>query len=257
MSSTSPPPTFIVGSGRSGTTLLRLMLDAHPNISCGPETHFLRDMRHIVGEHWNLLSRYGFEKEYWHNKINGFFSSFQEDYMEKRGKNRWVEKTPWYARHLDFINDVFGDCLILHIIRNGYDVVLSWKQRSGYKQALASAWTKWDDAVSRARAFGERHPNRYHELRYEDLVTDPESTIRPVLSFMDEPWDPIVLNYDQADHDVANRYWDHTENRRQSGRTSSKIYASRIGKGKEKLDPVLRTLLRVRSGDLLRELGYD
>lgn len=232
------------------------MLDAHPNISCGPETHFLRDMRHIVGEHWNLLSRYGFEKKYWHKKIRAFFHSFQKDYMEKREKNRWVEKTPWYARYLDFIDDVFNDCLILHPIRNGYDVVLSWKQRSGYKQALKSAWTGWEDAITQSRAFGQCHPDRYHELHYEDLVTDPESTIREVLSFMDEPWDPIVLNYDQADHDVADHYWDHTEKRRQSGTSSSKIYASRIGKGKQELDPILRSVLQTRSGPLLKDLGY-
>lgn len=253
----SPPPTFIVGSGRSGTTLLRLMLDAHPNISCGPETHFLRDMRHIVGEHWNLISRYGFRKKYWHEKINTFFTSFQQDYMEKRGKERWVEKTPWYARHLDFIDEVFEDCLVLHIIRNGYDVVLSWRQRNGYKQALESAWTRWSDAISQARAFGDQYPERYHELRYEDLVTAPEETIRPVLSFMEEPWDPVVLDYDQAQHDVADRYWDHTEKRRQTDKTSSKIYSSRIGKGKEELDPILKTVLRTRSGALLRELEYD
>ena len=198
MNSSHRPPTFIVGSGRSGTTLLRLMLDAHPNISCGPETHFLRDMRHIVGEHWNLLSRYGFEKEYWHRKIRDFFHSFQKDYMEKRGKNRWVEKTPWYSRYLDFLDAVFEDCLILHPIRNGYDVVLSWKERSGYQQALKSAWTGWEDAIKQSRRFGQRYPGRYHEFRYEDLVTDPESTMRDILAFMDEPWDPIVLDYDQS-----------------------------------------------------------
>lgn len=214
-------------------------------------------MRHIVGEHWNLISRYGFRKKYWHEKINTFFTSFQQDYMEKRGKERWVEKTPWYARHLDFIDEVFEDCLVLHIIRNGYDVVLSWRQRNGYKQALESAWTRWSDAISQARAFGDQYPERYHELRYEDLVTAPEETIRPVLSFMEEPWDPVVLDYDQAQHDVADRYWDHTEKRRQTDKTSSKIYSSRIGKGKEELDPILKTVLRTRSGALLRELEYD
>ncbi|MGD8487298.1 MAG: sulfotransferase, partial [Chloroflexota bacterium] len=43
------PPVFIIGSPRSGTTLLRLLLDAHPRISCGEETHFLRDLEAIVG----------------------------------------------------------------------------------------------------------------------------------------------------------------------------------------------------------------
>jgi hypothetical protein len=232
------------------------MLDAHPNISCGPETHFLEDMRHIVQSHWNLLSRYGFEKSYWHEKIRSFFSSVKADYMEKRNKSRWIEKTPRYVKHLDFINDVFDDCLVIQIIRNGYDVVLSWKQRSGYKQAMKSAWGEWRNSVRKAQAFGKKHPERYHELRYEDLVRHPESTMRDLLSFLDEPWDPAVINYDQADHDVADHYWDYTESRRDTTEESSKIYASRIGKGKQKLNPVLRKTLQVRSGSLLKELGY-
>jgi hypothetical protein len=256
-SSSSQPPTFIVGSGRSGTTLLRLMLDAHPDISCGPETHFLRDLRHLVGEHWNLLSRYGFDKAYWHNKIHYFFDSFKEDYMERRGKQRWVEKTPWYVRYLDFLDDVFDGCLIIHIIRNGYDVVRSWKERSGYLQALKSAWTGWGDSIRQARAFGQTYPERFHELRYEDLVTSPEPTIRSVLSFMDEPWEPVVLDYDQVDHDVADQYWDLTKSRREEQKDSSKIYASRIGTGKDDLDAGLRNTLRMRSGGLLQELGYE
>jgi len=255
--SSQAPPAFIVGSGRSGTTLLRLMLDAHPNISCGPETHFLEDMRHIVGEHWDLLSRYGFEKAYWHKKIRTFFDAFKSDYMEERGKRRWVEKTPRYVKYLDFIDNVFEECLIIHIVRNGYDVVLSWKDRGMYRQALKSAWTEWETSVRQARAFGDKHPDRFHELRYEDLVTDPEDTIRGVLSFLGEPWNPIVLDYDKANHDVADQYWSYTDSRREGTDESSKIYASRIGRGKRDLDPLLRNTLQMRSKGLLRDLGYE
>lgn len=233
------------------------MLDAHPNISCGPETHFLEDMRHIVGSHWQLLRRYGFEKSYWHEKIRTFFSSFKNDYMTERGKNRWVEKTPRYVKYLDFLDAVFDDCLIIHLVRNGYDVVLSWKERGEYKQAMKSAWTEWKTSVKQARTFGDANPDRYHELRYEDLVTDPESTMKDLLSFLDEPWDPIVLNYDEADHDVAEKYWSYTDTRRKRTEESSKIYASRIGKGKQDLDPILRNTLQMRAGPLLQDLGYD
>lgn len=48
-------PIFIVGCQRSGTTMLRLILDSHPRISCGPETRFLEDMERIVGADWKRL----------------------------------------------------------------------------------------------------------------------------------------------------------------------------------------------------------
>ncbi|HEV8165823.1 MAG TPA: sulfotransferase, partial [Actinomycetota bacterium] len=58
-------PIFIVGCQRSGTTLLRLILDAHPNISCGPETRFLEDLARITGDgNWPRMRLFGFPKEY-------------------------------------------------------------------------------------------------------------------------------------------------------------------------------------------------
>ncbi len=54
-------PVFVIGSPRSGTTLLRLILDAHPHISCGEETHFLRDLEAIVGRDWELVATYGLD----------------------------------------------------------------------------------------------------------------------------------------------------------------------------------------------------
>ena len=58
-------PIFVIGSPRSGTTLLRLILDSHPSISCGEETHFLRDLESVVGRNWDLVATYGLGRDWW------------------------------------------------------------------------------------------------------------------------------------------------------------------------------------------------
>jgi hypothetical protein len=83
-------PIFIVGCQRSGTTMLRLILDSHSRISCGPETRFLEDMERIVGSDWKRLSQYGFPREEWLRRIAGFFGGIQHDYAVSRGKQRWA-----------------------------------------------------------------------------------------------------------------------------------------------------------------------
>src|SRR6185369_10132715 len=79
--SVAPPqaPIFVIGAPRSGTTLLRLILDSHPRISCGEETHFLRDLGAIVGRHWDLVSTYGFDRDWWLRRIAAFYEDFQAD----------------------------------------------------------------------------------------------------------------------------------------------------------------------------------
>ncbi len=249
-------PIFVVGSPRSGTTLLRLILDSHPNISCGPETHFLMGLSTIVGRRWELIERYGFEKAYWYRKVAEFFDSFQKDYAEMRGKKRWADKTPYYTTILDFINELFPTSQFIHIIRDGYDVVASHRHRWGYKSAIR-ATAFWRRYVTLARDFGETISNdRYHELRYEDLVHTPEAVLRDLFEFLGEPWDLAVLQYDTAQHDIADRYGAFVESRRADGSSQSAIYATRIGAGKKELGVFLKALFRYRSGALYKELGY-
>lgn len=257
MSSRSDPrPIFVVGCQRSGTTLLRLMLDSHPNISCGPETRFLADLAKLTGESWDRLSLFGFPKSYWHEKIAGFFASFQADYAARRGKTRWADKTPLYARSLAFIDELFPTCQIVHVIRDGRDVVASHRDRWGYLSAL-KAVEKWPRYIRAAREVGRRlPPERYRELRYEDLVADPETTLRDLLAYLGEPWDDAVLRFDEMPHDVAERYERFARSRRETAREGGSVYRSRVGAYRREVDPLLRLLIRLRSGASLRETGY-
>ncbi len=87
-------------------------------------------------------------------------------------------------------------------------------------------------------------------------MADPETEGRRLFAFLGEAWDPGVLDFDPAEHRATDRYLWFTAQRRRSGGDDSTIYRSRVGTGGSSLDLVLRTLLRRRHGDLLRELGY-
>ncbi len=250
-------PIFIIGCPRSGTTLLRLVLDSHPRISCGEETHFLRELRSIVEGHWPLLETYGLPREDWLRRIRGLYEGFQADYLARRGKQRWAEKDPTYTLLLPFIDELFPHAQYVHLVRDPYDVVASFRERWGYRAALRVARTEWVRYVGAGRRFGQALPaGRYHELHYEQLVEAPERTLRTLLRFLDEPWDDAVLRFDEAEHDATERYARFTAGRRETAGESTAIYRSRVGAGRRDSDPLLRALLRVRARPLLRELGY-
>lgn len=249
-------PIFIVGCPRSGTTLLRLILDSHPHISCGPETKFLVDFNKIVNQYWSTVKLFSFDKLYWYHKTADFFNSFQQEYLEKRGKKRWAEKTPAYTMNLDFINFLFPNCQIVHIIRDGRDVVASHRSRWGYKSSI-KAITRWSQYITYARNFGKTiTPDRYIEIRYEALICQTETTLKTLFEYLNEPWDSIVLRYDQVDHDVNEVYKISTEAHHQEHNYQSLIYSSQIGVGERNLDWLLKTLFYWQNGKLLKELGY-
>jgi len=250
-------PIFVIGSPRSGTTLLRLMLDSHPRISCGEETHFLRDLEAIVGRNWSLVETYGLPREWWLERIRALYADFQAEVLGGSGKARWAEKDPTYTLHLPFIEELFPQARYVHLLRDGHDVVASFRDRWGYRSAARAARTEWARYVTAARELGERLPGeRFLELRYERLVADPETEARRLFAFLGEAWDPAVIEFDPAEHRATDRYRWFTAQRRASGGDSAAIYRSRVGAGAESLDPLLRNLLRRSNGELLRRLGY-
>jgi hypothetical protein len=252
------PPIFVIGSPRSGTTLLRLILDSHSRISCGEETHFLRDLEAVVGSNWELVATYGLSREWWIEHIRGLYETFQAEVLARSGKARWAEKDPTYTLYLPFIEELFPTAVYVHLLRDGHDVVASFRDRWGYTSAARAARTEWARYVIAARDLGTRLPgDRFLELRYEELVADPAGQGQRLFAFLGEAWDPAVLEFDPAEHSATERYRRFTAQRREAGGEGSTIYQSRVGAGGKSLDPVLRTILRRRHGDLLRELGYE
>lgn len=250
----SKRPIFIVGAPRSGTTLFRLIIDSHPNIACGPETHFLRALESIVGPHWDGFKLYQPDKEYWYDKIAEFFESFKIEYSLQKGKSRWADKTPPYIQCMSFIDRVFPDCQFIHVIRDGRDVVASHRERWGLRVAYR-AIDVWRNSIQTAKQFFATIPaDRFHELKYEDLVRDSESVMREVFEFLDEPWDARVMEYDQFQHDIPGPFLEHSESQRKKG-DQALIYQSR--EKSKKLGLVLALASHLKNRKLLRQLGYE
>jgi Sulfotransferase family len=251
-----PRPIFVVGCQRSGTTMLRLMLDSHPRISCGPETRFLADLERIVGPDWKRLSQYGFTQEEWLERIAAFFDGFQGDYARSRGKERWADKSPRYALSMEFIMRVFPDAQVVHVIRDGRDVAVSHRKRFGYWSCVKSS-VKWPRYIAAARAAGAALPSdRYTEVRYEDLVANGEQTLRRLFDFLGEQWDPAVLDFVSQSHDVPARYHAQLRARQGEGGEGGTVYSSRVGAHKRELDPAVRLLVWAMGRSTLRQLGY-
>ncbi|CAN5287924.1 sulfotransferase [soil metagenome] len=248
-------PIFLIGCARSGTTLLRLMLDSHPAISCGGETKFLVDLERTI-ERYALPTKFDQPRQYWLERLRAYYAGIQLDYMHRRGKRRWADKTPLYTLHLPLLEELFPHSQYVHLIRDGRDVVASTRDRWGYRPALGTAWRKWTLYVRTAQEFGRTLPaGRYHDLRYEHLVADPEPVMRRLFDFLGEAWDPRVLDYQAAEHDGSGEHYEHQAKRRRESSDERLIYRSRVHGGRG-LDPLLAVVIRMRGGALLHELGY-
>lgn len=246
-------PIFIVGCPRSGTSLIRNILNSHSQIAFGPETHFLFELEKIVGSHWPRIERYEFDKTYWYTKIADFFNSFKSEYAQICGKERWGEKTPTYSYHLDFINQLFPSCQIIHVVRNGVDVVASHKERWGYK-SVPRAIKTWKDSIEIVQEFSKTIPeSRYYEIRYEDVVKDPESSLKGLFYFLNEVWEPDILNSEKVKFaDSSSKYLEKTKNLNDK----PSIYPTSVGNGKRSLDPFTKIFFSVYAKSLMQELNY-
>ncbi len=248
-------PIFIVGCPRSGTTLLRRMIDSHPNISCGPETKFLSDFDRMERNNWERLVRFGIERHQWRHRVADFFEWIHLDYMRAQGKSRWADKSPSYALILDYIDALFPTCQVVHIIRDGRDVVASHRDRWGVRSATGAV-RSWPLHINKARAWGAIHPgHRYYELRYEALVADPVTTMQALVSWLGEPWDDRVLAFGEFEHARGARLSE-TAPRPDDGQNRSEIYRSSVGSGRRRRDMPQRIGLELTQRKLLVELGY-
>lgn len=193
-------PIFVIGSMGSGTTLLRLMLDSHPNIMIAQETGFLRALLaqyHIpfwkFGGEW--LDRIGLTEAELDEAARGFYDDMFSRAAAKRGATRWGDKTPYHVHHLFLAARVFPDAQFIATVRHPGAVANSvgrfhWDWHKGIEHWTHSNQNMVDAGITLA--------DRFHLIRYEDLVTATEPVLREVLDFLEEPWKDEVL----AHHEV-------------------------------------------------------
>lgn len=201
---TEQKPIFILGVPRSGTTLLSLILDSHRNIAVGRETGVMRSMAWFLADehrpenknHEGWFEKYQVSRAAMTGQIRDFLNAFFLTYARKCGKKRWGEKTPFHTQYVELINEIFPDAQFIHIVRDPRAVVASRKRWGVKLEDVAQEWLTDNLKVSK---FGERAgKERYFRFFYKDLVLAPEATIRSVLDFLGEDWDPNVMQHHEV-----------------------------------------------------------
>lgn len=217
----APPFPVIVGASRSGTTLLRLMLDAHELLAIPAETSLpanffescmngtIQDagdfVRRLVT--WRKWFDLGTEPSEFlrelerHSPFNAAdaFRFFFRFYAMRHGKVRGGDKSPGYVHYMANVQAVLPEAHFIHLIRDGRDVAIShfesrwglWSPENPSMEAIANHWA---NAVTRGRDWGKGRPN-YLEIRYEDLVRSPETQLRNICAFVDIQFSPKMLEF--------------------------------------------------------------
>ena len=212
--SPSHPVPFIVGSARSGTTLLRAMLDAHPLLAIPGESHFIPRLRALRARYER---RSGFDVARYCADLarDRYFSAWglpaddlradlvrvapdtveaairqtYQSYAATRGKERWGDKTPAYVLHVGTISSMLPEARFLHVIRDGRDVSRSLTDL-GWASSIEDAALRWAFRVRKGREAGRLlGADRYLEVRYEDLISETAPTLHRICSFLDIPFD--------------------------------------------------------------------
>lgn len=257
-------PIFIGGVPRSGTTLTRVILDTHPNIHCGTELRVVQAIANLsfAAEHGNaaLLQAYHLDEA----RVRAIFAelilAFLRPAWANSGKPRIAEKTPSNLWAFPQLRRIFPESPLIHVIRDVRDVVTSRlerdRQSDPYADRVALAAERareWTSAMRvRDAMLADPHlRQRYHELRYEDLVNTPEPTLRALFDFIDEPFDPKVLEFHSVARNVTgSEEWSAEDVRRPIFTDSTGQWATRLGRAE------LDAVLAVARDDLLR-LGYS
>jgi hypothetical protein len=286
------PMPMIVGSPRSGTTLLRFMLDAHPDLAIPPETGFVPTLQSLAGTGdalrkllYDTLIAFPPDAPGWSDfgiaaedfkialdqvvpfDLTGGIRAFYRLYALRFGKTRYGDKTPLNSYHLLDIQRLLPEAHFVHVIRDGRAVAASLRKRwfsPGHDITVQAQF--WRANVLAAREHS-KHCRKYCEVRYESLLQAPESTLRTLCDFLELDFHPSMLDYHQRvptrlmEH--GPRTWaersftvSHAERVQQQVLTMQPPVLERIDAWRKELTPEESETFESVAGELLKDLGY-
>ncbi len=282
------PAPFVCGVTRSGTTLLRLMLDSHPEVAIPGETHWVpkvikaaerskksaKDYADTIIDHkrWGDFHLDGDELRSRIEQIDppnvaDVIRTFYMLYAAREGKTRYGDKTPGYIMEMRRIERVLPEARFIHIIRDGRDVSLSHMRMNWGPETFEQSARLWRNRIRRTRKMA-RTTKHYMEIHFEDLVSDTEGVLRRVCEFIELEFDPVMLDYhERAEGRLAekarelprkNRPNQPAEARLASHRLAKEPPRSdRIGMWRERMTPEQIVEYEAIAGDMLTILGYE
>jgi|SRR6056297_796765 len=269
-------PLFVIGSGRSGNTLVRRVLLASGQIHIPPETYVLGDIiegwprtaalpwrqrvwlfcahfeRHQHFHTFGLPNLDGFAAEavaLEERSLRGLIEAFFRHLARESGSSarRWGDKTPWNTRHLPAIGRLFPRARYLWLVRDGRDVALSYVQAGLYPD-LAAAAARWSEA-NRACARFSRWAPHVRRVSYEDLVSDPENAFPALFDWAGLDFTPEML-------DARPSRMGDVEVLAHHAGVAEKISSNSVGKWRNQTKPAELAALPKRFHNVNEALGY-
>lgn len=258
----SVSPIIIAGAPRTGSTLLRTMLDNHPSIWIGPENGVFQEggsnlsgMVACTGLSQNVIREL-------HRKstcLGEFIDALMACGLQEARKSRWGIKSPSIVLNMSNVFRYFPKTQFVHILRDGRDVICSLRDHpkyhlvNGIRQETGIV-NPWEHCISRWRESTReglqwRSDPRYYEVKYEDLIVDPAFTLRSLLQWLGHDFDESILDF----------YTRETNEGIDTPHPGVKkpVYGSTIGRWKQDLPADALRLLTDNDYRLISECGYD
>lgn len=265
-------PIFIIGVLRSGTTLLRVVLDSHSKISAPSETPWIlggygdnsvRQLsQFLVNDKWGPVQNLPFvDEQVILNATRAFLSHIFAPLMNNQNKELLALKTPQDIKYLEFLLSLFPDSKYVHIFRDGRDSACSLvENKSKVFGAIDdygelnhfNAFKRWYDWELKIRNLLDDKDPRKIRIRYEDLVTDPEPLLKSVCEFIGVDFEPDIVNYSKFDHSLPK--WEAGSH---DLKHKKKIDDTSIGRWKDHFSREESDHINKQYGKFLRSLGYN
>ena len=258
------PAVFVVCCARSGSTLVRYIVDTHPDIVCPPESHLGPLCERLRVTSGVLQPE---EPEMAAEEARHIIEGLLESHAHSRGKRFWCEKSVSTVDHLDDITWAFPDARFICLHRHCLDVVASAlslvrggnrEERYGFEKFIGrtphnlvdALIDYWVEKTETSLAFEERKSPQCLRVRYEDIVRQPTSILPAVFSFIGVDWDPRLLDavfatpHEEGPGDATILY-------------TGRIDPGRVGKGASISVRAISDDRLDRMNGLLRQLDYE
>lgn len=205
------PPVFVLSCERSGSTLLRFIIDTHPQI-CSPAHLHLGQL--CVSLYTSIFYSLGqtmdeaMRERLVAAETRRIIDELMGRYARAKGKQMWCEKTTENLRYLKLLHEVFPDARYVCLYRNCMDVVHSSIECSRFgflpelapyvqkrpENTVAAMVESWIEKTTTLREFELAHTSQCFRIKYENLVAEPSQNLAPMFASFGLNWDETILN---------------------------------------------------------------
>ena len=272
----SAAPIFVAGPDRSGTTLMFALLASHPDLSmvrrtnmwryfhdrygdlgdpdnldrCVADMTAYRRMRHLEPDEARIREEFARGTP----SYGRLFTLFHAHHAQRSGKSRWGDKSLHTEHYAARVFQEFPDARVVHMVRDPRDRYASVRRRHGRDLSRVGAATgRWLSSTRAGRRNQAREPERYALVRYEDLVADPEGTMRRLCDFLGLEYDPGMLTMDGAPEHQARG----GNNSSFGDLGSASISTRAVGRYRDVLSPSELSFIQLVARREMRAIRYD